>query len=62
LGSVAQQYLKENSPVEKQVAFGFQFSGGLRENGRIICVRGGGRMEIGGMDGDLSGQLSAGVF
>ncbi|MBA2681740.1 MAG: ketopantoate reductase family protein [Ktedonobacteraceae bacterium] len=52
--SVIQQYLKENSPVEKQVAFGFQYSGGRRENGRIICVRGGGRMDIGGLDGDLS--------
>ncbi len=51
---VIEQYLKENSSVEKQVAFGFQASGGRRENGRIICVRGGGRMDIGGLDGDLS--------
>ncbi len=49
-----QQNLKENSPVEKQVAFGFQSTGGRRENGRIICVRGGGRMDLGGLDGDLS--------
>jgi 2-dehydropantoate 2-reductase len=49
-----EQYLKENSPVEKEVAFAFQTSGGRRENASIIAVHGGGRMEIGGLDGDLS--------
>ncbi|HLZ62235.1 MAG TPA: 2-dehydropantoate 2-reductase N-terminal domain-containing protein [Ktedonosporobacter sp.] len=52
--SATQRYLKENSAVEKQVAFGFQFSGGWRESGRVVCVRGGGQMELGGLDGDLS--------
>jgi cytochrome P450 PksS len=32
----------------------FQYSGGRRENGRIICIRGGGRMDIGSLDGELS--------
>jgi 2-dehydropantoate 2-reductase len=49
-----QNYLKGNSPVEKQVAFGFQSTGGRRENGRIICVRARGHMELGGLDGNLS--------
>ncbi|GCF07563.1 ketopantoate reductase family protein [Dictyobacter arantiisoli] len=49
-----QQYLKDNNAVDKQIAFGFQLSGGRRENGRIINVSGGGRMEIGGLDGELT--------
>lgn len=50
-----QHYLTQNSPVEKQIAFGFQATGGWREAGRMICIRmGGGRMDIGGLDGNLS--------
>ncbi len=49
-----QNYIEANSSVEKQVMFGFQTSGGRRENGRIICVRGGGHMDIGSLDADLS--------
>ena len=48
-----QDYLNENSPVPKQVAFGFQASGGRHENGRIITVRAGGSMDIGVLDGEL---------
>jgi 2-dehydropantoate 2-reductase len=36
----------------KQVLFGFQTSGGRRENGRVICVRAGSQISIGGIDGD----------
>jgi len=50
-----QNYLQEHSSPEKQIAFGFQASGGMREgSGRIICIRGGGHMDLGGLDGDLS--------
>lgn len=47
-------YIQENSSVEKQIAFGFQSTGGRRENGRVICVRVRGHMELGGLDSDLS--------
>ncbi len=49
-----EKYLQESSPVEKKVAFGFQSTGGRRENARVICVRAGGHMELGGLDGNLS--------
>ncbi len=49
-----QDYLNKNSGDQKQVAFGFQASGGRRENGRIITVRAGGSMDIGVLDGELS--------
>jgi 2-dehydropantoate 2-reductase len=51
-----QNYIKENSVVEKHVAFGMQLSGGHRKNGRIVCVRAGGGMELGGLDGALTWQ------
>ena len=52
-----QNYLKNNSTVEKQVAFGFQSSGGWREDSRIVCLRvNGGRMDIGGIDSGISWQ------
>lgn len=48
-------YLKSNSAVEKQVAFGFQSTGGWRENSRIVCLRfSSGGMDLGGLDGGLS--------
>lgn len=50
---VMQNYIQENSSVEKQIAFGFQLTGGRRENGRILCIRGDGRMELGDLDGDI---------
>jgi len=45
--------LQALSPAAKQVAFGFQLSGGRREQGRIVCVRGGGHMVLGGLDSPL---------
>jgi 2-dehydropantoate 2-reductase len=49
-----QDHLNKNSPIPKQVAFGFQTTAGHRENGRIIIVRAGVSMDIGGLDGELS--------
>ncbi|QKE72953.1 ketopantoate reductase family protein [Arthrobacter citreus] len=50
-----QNFLVENSEIKKNIAFGFQLSGGKREeSGRIISVRGGGQMVIGSLDGDIS--------
>ncbi|MCG7406608.1 ketopantoate reductase family protein [Paenibacillus sp. ACRRX] len=47
-------YLQENSLVEKKVAFAFQNSGGWREEGRMICVRGPKvYMSIGGLGEEL---------
>ncbi|MFD2370075.1 ketopantoate reductase family protein [Brevibacillus sp. GCM10020057] len=49
-----QNYLKEHSKSPKNVAFGFQTSAGSRKDGRIICIRGGGRqMVLGGLDGPI---------
>ncbi|WP_262686551.1 ketopantoate reductase family protein [Paenibacillus baimaensis] len=46
--------LKEMSAVEKSVVFGFQLNGGIREeSGRIICIRGGGQMILGSLDGEI---------
>ncbi|MDQ8094646.1 ketopantoate reductase family protein [Bacillus amyloliquefaciens] len=50
-----QTFLNKNSKVKKNIAFGFQISGGRREeNGRVIFIRGGGQMVIGSLHGDLS--------
>lgn len=38
----------------KRVLFGFQSSAGRREGGRIVCIRLGGRMTLGSIDGDAS--------
>ncbi|CAM3085210.1 ketopantoate reductase family protein [Paenibacillus lupini] len=41
--------------MKKNVIFGFQLSGGLREeSGRIICIRGGGQMVLGSLHGEIS--------
>lgn len=49
-----QNVLQEKSIVKKNIIFGFQISGGLREeSGRIICTRGGGQMVLGSLDGDI---------
>ncbi|WP_248924236.1 ketopantoate reductase family protein [Paenibacillus hamazuiensis] len=48
-------YIMTESPVKKEVAFAFQASGGWREKGRMVCVRGPkGHMTIGGLGEDLS--------
>lgn len=46
-------YLKEHSRADKNVAFGFQLSGGRREKERMICIRGGGQMVLGSLDGQV---------
>ncbi|MNO54213.1 2-dehydropantoate 2-reductase [compost metagenome] len=49
-----QVVLQEKSIVEKNIIFGFQISGGLREeSGRILCVRGGGQMVLGSLSGEV---------
>ncbi|MFF2879202.1 ketopantoate reductase family protein [Gottfriedia sp. NPDC057991] len=49
-----QRFINENSNVKKNIAFGFQLSGGKREeSGRIISIRGGGQMVIGSLEGDI---------
>jgi len=50
-----QNILQEKSAVTKNVIFGFQLSGGLREeSGRIICLRGGGQLLLGSLDGEIT--------
>ncbi|UKS27853.1 ketopantoate reductase family protein [Paenibacillus sp. HWE-109] len=47
-------FLNEHCVVPKHVVFGFQLSGGLREeSGRIICIRGGGQMILGSLGGEI---------
>ncbi|GMA63052.1 ketopantoate reductase family protein [Alicyclobacillus fastidiosus] len=49
-----QNFLEEKSLVKKNVVFGFQLSGGRKEeNGRIICVRGVGKMVLGSLNGNI---------
>ncbi|CAM4395533.1 2-dehydropantoate 2-reductase [Paenibacillus endophyticus] len=49
-----QNILHESSIVKKNVSFGFQLSGGLREeSGRIVCIRGGGQMVLGSLTGEI---------
>ncbi|OMF24115.1 2-dehydropantoate 2-reductase [Paenibacillus sp. FSL H8-0548] len=53
-----QNVLQETSVVKKNVIFGFQLSGGLREeSGRMICIRGGGQMLLGSLDGEIPFKL-----
>ncbi|ALC85547.1 2-dehydropantoate 2-reductase [Bacillus sp. FJAT-22090] len=50
-----QNILQEKSAMTKNVTFGFQLSGGLREeSGRIICLRGGGQLLLGSLDGEIT--------
>lgn len=50
-----QNILQEKSAITKNVTFGFQLSGGLREeSGRIICLRGGGQLLLGSLDGEIT--------
>ena len=49
-----QRFLMENSDTPKNVAFGFQLSGGVREEtGRVICIRTGGQMVLGTLEGEV---------
>ncbi len=47
-------YILQNSATPKYVAFGFQSTGGHRENGRVVCVRAKGQMELGDLEQELS--------
>jgi 2-dehydropantoate 2-reductase len=50
-----QNILQEKSAMTKSVTFGFQLNGGLREeSGRIICLRGGGQLLLGSLDGEIT--------
>ncbi|GIO83285.1 2-dehydropantoate 2-reductase [Paenibacillus faecis] len=52
-----QAYLQENVSTRKNIAFGFQLSAGRRETGgRIVSVRAGVGMVIGGLDGPIPFQ------
>jgi len=46
-------YIRSNSPVQKQVLFGFQSSGGRRESGKIISIhaRNLSKLTLGSLDG-----------
>ncbi len=47
------EFIRQNSPVEKRVAFGFQASGGRREAGRVISIHmGAGTMTLGSLPPD----------
>ncbi|GIO16591.1 2-dehydropantoate 2-reductase [Cohnella xylanilytica] len=50
-----QNVLQERSKGKKNIVFGFQLSAGTREeSGRIVCIRGGGQMVAGSLDGEIS--------
>ncbi|WP_416292237.1 ketopantoate reductase family protein [Paenibacillus illinoisensis] len=52
-----QSYLEDNSPADKQVAFGFHVSGGKRHQDRMMSIGGGkGLMVIGALDGKIPFQ------
>ncbi|MNB76655.1 2-dehydropantoate 2-reductase [compost metagenome] len=51
-----QRILEELSGNKKNIAFGFQLSGGRREKDRMICVRAGGQMVLGALDGAVPFQ------
>lgn len=49
-----QKDLQEMSNVRKNVLFGFQLSGGIREaSGRVIKIHAGGQMVLGSLDGEI---------
>jgi len=53
-----QHLVQERSAADKNIVFGFQISAGLREaSGRIICIRGGGQMVLGSLDGEVPIKL-----
>lgn len=51
-----QRILEELSGNKKNIAFGFQLSGGRREKDRMISVRAGGQMVLGALDGPVPFQ------
>lgn len=58
--------IQEHACGPKRVLFGFQGTGGRRENGEVVCVRfGGGSMSIGGLHSEPDGAVReqiAGLF
>lgn len=49
-----QDYLQQNSLVAKNIGFGFQTTGGIRESKQTVCIRfGKGQMLIGSLNGDF---------
>ncbi len=46
-------YINEHRTAPKNVVFGFQLTGGMKDNHRMVCIRGGGRMVVNGLDGRL---------
>lgn len=54
--------ITETSPVEKELAFGFQGTGGRRENGTVISVHAGVGMTVGGLHGPVSQELRTRLF
>lgn len=53
-----QDFLQVNSSTRKNIAFGFQVSAGRREPGRIVSVRAGVKMVIGGLEGPIPFQAA----
>ncbi|PWW34732.1 MULTISPECIES: ketopantoate reductase family protein [Paenibacillus] len=50
-----QLFLEKNSKVEKRIAFGFQVSGGRRQEDRMLSIGGAtGQMVIGGLDDEIA--------
>ncbi len=48
------EYIKTNSPTNKNVAFGFQVSGGIRTDEHVVAIRfDGGEMKVGSLTGSI---------
>ena len=57
-----EQYLLEHSPQPKTILFGFQATGGRRENGRVECVRfGSAGMSLGSLHGETPEEIKTAV-
>lgn len=55
-------HIQAHTKAPKTVLFGFQGTGGRRENGQVDCVRfGGGSMSIGGLRKDVSEEVKTSV-
>lgn len=52
-----EKHIKENAPGVKKILFGFQATGGKKEEDRYICERLGGGMDIGQLHGEASPTL-----
>ena len=53
------RFMITKSPVEKEIAFGFQGTAGRRENGKVISIHAGVGMTVGGCDAPLSQGFQA---